>query len=361
MRMPRPPYLPIALLLGACTAPLHLNDIQVVGTHNSYKRRMDPVIFTQLAARDPRLARTLDYGHPPLQRQLDLGARQLELDVYYDPRGGRFARPRVLEELRASGRVPSEPFDSRGELLEPGFKVLHRADVDFGSQCPTLQRCLRALRDWSRAHPRHVPILITVNAKDALATRPGEIGLDAEAWDALDRELIEGVGRGRLLTPDDVRGEHETLADAVVADDWPELDGVRGKLLFVLDEDARKIASYAAGHPSLRGRVLFVDAVEGRAESAVRIVNDPVEQRDYIRRLVEQGYLVRTRADASTEQARTGDTRRRDAALASGAHAVSSDYLQPDPRFGTGYAVQLPGGAAARCNPVRRPSCRIGE
>ena len=55
------------------------------------------------------------------------------------------------------------------------------------------------------------------------------------------------------------------------------------------------------------------------------------------------------------EQARTGDTTDREAALASGATFVSTDYPVPDPAFGTGYFVEMPGGMPARCNPVTAP------
>jgi hypothetical protein len=65
---------------------------------------------------------------------------------------------------------------------------------------------------------------------------------------------------------------------------------------------------------------------------------------------------VRTRADADTVQARTGDTTMRDAAITSGAQFVSTDYPVPDPRFGTGYMVEIPGGMPARCNPISAPA-----
>jgi hypothetical protein len=44
-----------------------------------------------------------------------------------------------------------------------------------------------------------------------------------------------------------------------------------------------------------------------------------------------------------------------EAALTSGAHFVSTDYPEPDPRF-TPYAVAIPGGSPARCNPVSAPA-----
>jgi hypothetical protein len=77
-----------------------------------------------------------------------------------------------------------------------------------------------------------------------------------------------------------------------------------------------------------------------------------VQDAKRIRAAVEAGFMVRTRADADTLEARDGRTERREAALASGAQYVSTDYMQPDARFGS-YSVRLPGGATTTCNPVR--------
>ena len=85
----------------------------------------------------------------------------------------------------------------------------------------------------------------------------------------------------------------------------------------------------------------------------------PLSQSPSIPDLVAAGYLVRTRADADTVEARAGNTVPRDAALASGAQFVSTDYPVEDPAFGTGYVVRIPGGMPARCNPVNAPpACR---
>jgi hypothetical protein len=35
---------------------------------------------------------------------------------------------------------------------------------------------------------------------------------------------------------------------------------------------------------------------------------------------------------------------------------VSTDYPEPDPRFGSGYFTVIPGGEPARCNPVSAPA-----
>src|SRR5258708_1690787 len=76
-------------------APLRLNDIEAVGTHNSYKLAVPADEMAAMVAAGGEPALGLDYGHRPLTEQLDQGARQLELDVVRDPDGGRFATPRT--------------------------------------------------------------------------------------------------------------------------------------------------------------------------------------------------------------------------------------------------------------------------
>jgi len=71
-------------------------------------------------------------------------------------------------------------------------------------------------------------------------------------------------------------------------------------------------------------------------------------------RLLAEGRVDEYATHLTSDYARTtreGKLERRDAALASGAHWVSTDYADPDPRH-TDYTVELPGGIVARCNPV---------
>ena len=77
-----------------------------------------------------------------------------------------------------------------------------------------------------------------------------------------------------------------------------------------------------------------------------------------IQDLARRGYIVRTMADSSTVEARSGDRTRMNAAFGAGAHIVSTDYYRPDSRGSmpasgwTNYTVSLPGGGPARSNPV---------
>ena len=81
----------------------------------------------------------------------------MELDVYYDPAGGRFSTPAAYQILKEKGITNLAPHNTKG-LDQPGFKVLHMADIDFRSHYPTLKDALVALRSWSDAHSGHTPV-----------------------------------------------------------------------------------------------------------------------------------------------------------------------------------------------------------
>jgi hypothetical protein len=149
-------------VLGACSGggtkraepPVPLNAVQVRGTHNSYQ---------------PPL--------PPLERQLDEGIRQLELDVWAQP-DGRLA-------------------------------VFHSA-ADRRSTCPTLDVCLAPVRSWLDAHPKAVPVYLIVEDKDG---PPGAV--DAAVQAALPGRL--------LVRPNEVANGR-----------WPTLAATRGRVIPVL-------------------------------------------------------------------------------------------------------------------------------
>jgi hypothetical protein len=96
---------------------------------------------------------------------------------------------------------------------------------------------------------------------------------------------------------------------------------------------------------------MFVNTPEGSPAAGYITLNENADV-PRITADVKAGYIVRTRADADTVEARANDSRRRDAALASGAQYVSTDYRRPDARFST-YQARLPGEAITVCNPVR--------
>jgi hypothetical protein len=110
------------------------------------------------------------------------------------------------------------------------------------------------------------------------------------------------------------------------------------------------------GHESLQNRTVFTNSVEGDADAAFIKYNDPTNTTD-MQRLVRKGYILRTRADNPITTVLQRDTTMRELAFKSGAQIVSTDYPQYglSSRWDWDYAVQLPGAAVGRCNPITAP------
>jgi hypothetical protein len=352
-------------------ARIRMNELQIIGTHNSYKReisRPEEAAFDQLVQVPGAYAGLLAYSHAILRDQLARQAvRGLELDLFPDPAGGLYAQPLVRTQL-GLGPLPDPAW------LRPGIKVLHLADLDYASTCVALVLCLRQVRAWSDANPRHVPLLILLELK---GSEPGVVAAggvaappwDAGALDALDAEIRSVFGEDDLLTPDDVRRPGLSLERSVLRRGWPTLARSRGKVAFLLDNEPLLDgapnpirAAYTAGRRSLEGRVIFTNGVPGEPDAAFLKRNDPSGANTRrIRDLVRRGYLVRTRADVPLTTVRSGDRTMLRRALASGAQIVSTDIPQVgmSARYGSRYVAELPGGGPARCNPVTaRRACR---
>jgi len=336
-------------------AQVRINQIQIIGSHNSYHAGLLPGMRAYLGEKKPDALRGLDYAHQPLEQQFNGGVRQIELDIFADSKGGRYAHP-AGPALEAAAGVPVDPPDANADvMLEPGFKVMHVQDLDQKSNCQPLTACLTIVREWSKAHPQHLPIFVLVETKQGKplniphATTPEPF--TAETFDALDREIRSVFSPDEMITPDDMRGSYATPNEAALAGAWPTLEKARGKVIFLMDQRSAG-PLYLEGHANLRGRVLFTNAAPGQPDAAFTEMNDGTEQE--IAALVRQGYLVRTRTDADTKEGRSGATVRRDHAMASGAQILSTDYPKAEPARWTGYSVSFAGGAMARCNPVAR-------
>ncbi len=346
----------VLLALAAFVSPgldtLKLNQIQCIGSHNSYKQAIDPALFALLTRTDSARFKAIEYSHIALTDQLNLGLQNLEIDVYADTKGGKYAHP--LGMKLAKGQAA---YDPTGEMNETGFKVFHIQDIDFRSNCPTFKGCLTELKRWSDAHPNHYPVFITMNAKDDTIKRPGFVipePFTASVYAQLDSVIVAGMGRSKLLLPDDVRGNRQTLEAAVLAGNWPTMQAAKGKFMFVLDETGAKRAAYIAGHPSLKGRVLFTNSEAGTPEAAFMILNNSIDDGPQIQAMVKKGYLVRTRADSDTREARTNDKHSFEAACKSGAQIITTDYYAKSQFFKSDYIVSFPGGTYLRPNPTLR-------
>jgi len=342
---------PVLLFKKADDVPI--NHIQVIGSHNSYKQQIDPALFQLIKQADSSLARHIDYSHISLTDQLSLGLLNLEIDIYADAQGGKYAHPKGLDW--AAGKGETKPYDPDGLMKEPGFKVFHIQDIDFRSNCVTFKKCLQELKSWSTAHAGHNPVFITMNARDDEIKKPGFTvpeKFNSALFDQLDSLIAATLGREKVITPDDVRGKDATLETAVLKGRWPSVKAAKGKFIFILDETGEKRSAYIQGHPSLQGRMLFANAEPGTPEAAILIMNDPVKDLNKIQELVKKGYIVRTRADADTEEARKNDKTKFEAACRSGAQIITTDYYQKSTHFASDYSISFDGGTYFRLNPL---------
>jgi hypothetical protein len=277
-------------------AGLRIDQLQLKGSHNSYHRA-------------PRWAvmRGFRYSHAPLEVQLESqGVRHLEIDVRY----------------------------ANGEL-----RVNHAPIIDARSTCTSFHDCIRSVKVWSKAHPLHVPVFIFVQPKEGVVSAE----LD-DKLELLDREIGRVFSRNDLLMPSDVARGFPSLRKAVMEVGWPTLASTRGKVAFVLFGHGRLVAKYARGRPCLEGRRMFAaHGSAGAPHAVVLSIDNPVSRQTDILHAVQDHLLVRTRADADAHR----DLRRRNAAIASGAHFIGSDFV--DPNLGW---LDIGPEAPARENPI---------
>lgn len=306
------------LSVFAGTPALRLNQIQVIGTHNSYHLHPDAIML-ETAASVTREADTMKYSHDPLDVQLYNGVRSFELDI--------------------------QPFAD-------GFHVYHVPILDDGSTCPIFRDCVATVLAWSQQHPNHVPISFLLEFKLVESLLAGKPLLDADAamLEMLEEEILSVVPREQILTPDDVRGDFPTLSAAVQKQGWPSLEESRGKLYFIVHNRNELRQAYTQGRPSLEGRIMFVNSSPDRPDGAFSVVDNP--HSDKIPEYIAKGMIIRVRADAGLDEGQTGNTRNRDTAFASGAHIISTDFPRGKAHAGTGYCVALPDGAEYRNSPA---------
>lgn len=366
---------------------LKVNQIQVLGTHNSYAQPVDPNLieyvskivdqskgkmfegmskeqlefFKEYHPNTISFKESLMYDHPSFNEQLDYGLRSLELDVYYDPTGNRFNKPAGYEYLKSVG-VNNLASHNTTDLDKPGFKVLHMADIDFRSKYPTLKLALQQIKNWSESNPEHIPLFIMIEAKDAnwpLFKNSTEVlKYDETAFDLLDQEIVNSIGREKLITPDDVRGNYKTLKEAVLNNNWPLLSASRGKMLFMLLPSTGGVNQeepvYVKNRPNLEKRIMFVQSKPTDTYGAFLLLDNAIVRQEEIKDFVRQGYLVRTRSDIDTYEAKVNDSTRAKAAFSSGAQVISTDFFSKEHNpYQSGYFVELPDHLKqVRINPV---------
>ena len=84
-----------SIIFGAAEekSELLINEIQLIGTHNSYHVSLPEKNLNKIGLLNRGLKDSLEYTHRSLTEQLQiLGVRHFELDIFADPEGGHYSR-----------------------------------------------------------------------------------------------------------------------------------------------------------------------------------------------------------------------------------------------------------------------------
>ncbi|MNN41310.1 hypothetical protein D3C81_1554230 [compost metagenome] len=136
---------------------------------------------------------------------------------------------------------------------------------------------------------------------------------------------------------------------------WPTIKTSRGKFVFLLLPATAGMnleSAYVKDRPNLEKRIMFVQSEPNDSFASFILLDNALVRQNEIQNLVKQGYIVRSRSDIETYEAKINDYTRADAAFNSGAQIISTDFFRPGNGYHTSYYVKLPHGNPARSNPI---------
>jgi len=320
------------------TKALYLNDIRILASHNSYKKKPDAKVLNFLAKVKNKIGEEnnpiqLEYGHELLSTQLnDFMIRGFEFDIYYDSKGRKFDKRKINSFIFGMKKK------SNAEGLKtPGFKVLHIADIDYETNYHTLEDALEELQSWSERNPMHCPIFINIEIK---ATSPADLSsflrflgfkratkFTASTFNLLDSLVKSIFAPDQLFTPSQMKKNYSSIRERINKEGWPLLSDSRGKVFIILEGDNIDLYDNKGERP------LFVYGDQADVNTLFLLRNDPIDNEIQINKLTDE-YIVRTRTDAGTLEARANNYERFNAALNSNAQILSTDYYKADPAIG---------------------------
>ena len=285
---------------------IRLNHLRMKGSHNSYHVKTPGV-----STLDPEN----NYTHADLDVQADrLGVRQFELDVHYIP--------------------------------GLGLRVYH-TPLDPSTNCEGFAGCMGVLLNWSTENPQHAPLWLFIEPKN-LPTVVQELDI----LEMIQTEIAATWPEDRTITPTDVQGDAPDLRTAITSNGWPTLEESRGKALFVLLDKTEIRDLYVERNPTLENQTMFAIVDESHSLASVISFVNPDTHGDRLLDASAMGFMVRTRPDEATIEAREVNYSRLELALETGANFITTDF--PGNDMEANFAIWLSEGPVM-CNPQTAP------
>ena len=256
-----------------------LNEIAILGTHNSYQRLataetrfamniIDTITFKKLGLN------TFDFEMDTLTEQLEMGVRNVEIDI---------------ETLDKDNKIE--------------FKVTHNSFVDNASSAYDFTKALQEIKMWSDNNPRHIPVIIIVEPKSFVIEINGMKKFSLEYAKELDKIVGDTLGDS-LLTPENMLRDYQSFKEMRENDDWISLKEAQGKILVLL-HDCDVTESYIALDETIKTQKMFpMLRYDDRNESYTSFIleNDAFRANERkAENIDESNLIVRTRADVYPE------------------------------------------------------------
>ncbi len=297
-----------------------INEIAVMGTHNSYqllgtlpkRGLMKALQIISFGAVENKAVFEMD----TFTEQLEQGVRNLEIDI--------------------------ETVDNEGDV---NFIVSHKPVLDNVSSAYNFAKGLEEIAMWSDNNPGHLPVYLLIEPKGDVPSINNMKNFSIEYALEFDKVLRQVLG-DRLLTPKQAMGEYESFEEMRKADGWPELKLAAGKIIVLL-HPCDVTQEYIDTDTSIGTQAMFPMLRFGdidKTYASFILDNDPVNATENNKKTVDENNLmVRTRADDYPDFS----DERYSYAENCGSHIITTDYPPRSVReddhtytFG-GYTVKL--------------------
>jgi len=271
--------------------PLRLNEIQMLASHNSYKKTGVPLGRLMVGLGDSfDEAKALKYGYKPLHEQLRLGIRSFEFDV---------------------------------RLRKTAFELTHVPLVDNSSVAPNFSKALDEMLLYTEYHPNHLPIIVLMEVKDDWMLLDHALQKIGVLELIKLNQLIEIKMKDHLYKPSDMMTPGLSLKETIQEAGWPYISDLLGKYIFVLHPGGFTDTYYSID-PSLLTLPMFIGGYqEHQNESFASFIVHNTLDVEKINHLVSEGLIVRTRIDSQL----VFNPSDFEKAILSGAQILTSDFL----------------------------------
>lgn len=265
-----------------------LNEITVIGTHNSYQRYHESEESSGCGLGE-------ETGKPiTLSDQLDAGLRNLEIDV-------------------------ETTVDETGTH----FVCMHSPLLDMATNCYSFEKALEEIAVWSDNNPGHLPITIIIEPKAVFIPIENMRFFSADYANELDK-TVRGVLGDRLLTPAQTMGEYASFKEMREADAWPKVADILGKTAVVL-HPCSATDGYIKQDETIKSQSMFPmlrPTEKDKPYASFLLANDASGLVSKLAGLAEGNYMIRTRADAGGRYSPVTFA----TAVSSAANIISTDF-----------------------------------